>query len=333
MFSAERKMQVRRIGSPTSDRVDSMACAISCTNPEGTLTSEAVRRLIASSLSENTTRAYRSDIGELEKWGGELPWSPELVAEYLASNAGILAVATLLRRLASAAKAHRALGSTDPTKTEVVNATMRGIRRTYGQPQRQAAALLREDLIAICRAMGGGVRERRDRALILLGFAGAFRRSELTAIDVEDIEEVRQGMVVHVRTSKTDQYGRGRKIAIPYGRSELCPVAAVQDWKSHSSIVSGALFRPVDRHSNVGSRRITAEAVCSVIRERCAAAGYDPAGFSGHSLRAGLVTSAAIAGASTYKIRQQTGHASDAMLQRYVRDGEMWVGNAAGAVL
>jgi integrase len=332
MSSAERKMQVSRFGSPTDD-ADTVACAINCTNPEGALAGDAVRRLIASSLSENTTRAYRSDISELAKWGGELPWSPELVAEYLASHAGILAIATLLRRLASAAKAHRALGSPDPTKSEVVTATMRGIRRTFGQPQRQAKALLREDLVAICRAMGRGTRDTRDRAIILIGFAGAFRRSELTAIDIEDIEEVRQGMVVHVRTSKTDQYGHGRKVAIPYGRTELCPVGAVHAWKSQSSLVSGPLFRPVDRHSNIGASRLAAEAVCSVVRERCAAAGYDPETYSGHSLRAGLATSAAIAGASSYKIRQQTGHASDAMLQRYIRHGDMWAGNAAGTVL
>jgi integrase len=181
--------------------------------------------------------------------------------------------------------------------------------------------------------MGGSLKDARDRALLLIGFAGGFRRSELCAIDCADIERVRQGVIITLRRSKTDQDGVGRKVGIPLGRSKWCPVAALDGWLTAAGIEDGPVFRRVDRHSRRSVERLSPEAVCLVVRERIAAAGYGPIGYSGHSLRAGLATSAVQAGVSTLKIRGQTGHASDAMLSRYVRDGELFVGNAAGALL
>ncbi len=147
------------------------------------------------------------------------------------------------------------------------------------------------------------------------------------------IASVRQGLEVTLRRSKTDQNGAGRKIGIPHGRGRWCPVSAVEQWQIASGIAEGAMFRPIDRHYRVGANRLSPEGVCLVIRERVAAAGIDPKNYSGHSLRAGLATSAAQAGVSTWKIRQQTGHASDAMLARYIRDGELFTNNAASALL
>jgi integrase len=147
---------------------------------------------------------------------------------------------------------------------------------------------------------------------------------------VGDIEHVRQGIVLHLRRSKTDQDGQGRKIGIPFGRTRWCPVAAVDAWLAAARITEGAIFRRVDRRGHVHNVRLSGEAVSLVVRERVATAGLDPAGYSGHSLRAGLATSAAQAGVSTCKIRQQTGHASDAMLGRYIRDGQLFTDNAAG---
>ena len=160
-----------------------------------------------------------------------------------------------------------------------------------------------------------------------------FRRSELAAINCTDIESVRQGVVIHVRRSKTDQEGVGRKIGIPHGRTRWCPVTALNDWLERAGIEDGPVFRPVDRHGRVQGQRLSGEAVSLVIKERVAAVGLEPNEFSGHSLRAGLATSAAAAGVSSWKIRQQTGHASDAMLARYIRDGEMFVDNAAAQLL
>ena len=152
-------------------------------------------------------------------------------------------------------------------------------------------------------------------------------------MDVADIEHVRQGIVLHLRRSKTDQEGHGQKIGIPHGRTKWCPVAALDAWLTASGISDGAVFRPVNRHGRIHDTRLSGEAIALVVREWVAAAGLDPAQYSGHSLRAGLATSAAQAGVPTWRIRAQTRHASDAMLARYIRDGEMFTDNAAGALL
>jgi integrase len=210
---------------------------------------------------------------------------------------------------------------------------MRGIRRTRGCAQREAAPLLRDDLFLILDKMADGLKDLRDRALLLIGFAGALRRSELVGLDVADIAHVREGIVLTLRRSKTDQNGEGRKIGIPFGRSRWCPVAALDAWLAASGIVEGAIFRPVDRHGRIHDARLSGEAVSLVVRARVAAAGLDPTWYSGHSLRAGLATSAAQAGVPTWRIRAQTRHASDAMLGRYIRNGALFMGNAAGALL
>ena len=139
----------------------------------------------------------------------------------------------------------------------------------------------------------------RDRALLLIGFAAGLRRSELVGLDVSDIEIVPQGVVIHLRRSKTDQEGAGRKIGVPFGRTRFCPVMALGHWRERSGIAEGPLFRPVDRSGRIAPARLSGEAVSVIVKA----------------------------------LRQTTGHASDAMLARYIRDGEMFVGNAAGALL
>jgi integrase len=294
-----------------------------------TLVDERVSSLVRGSLAENTRRAYLSDLAHFESWGGAVPATDQLIASYLAAHADTSSIATLHRRVASLSKAHRALGVPNPTQSELVKAVLRGIKRSSGRPQKQAKALLRDDLLAVLDSIDDSLKDARDRALLLIGFAGGFRRSELAGLDVEDIEPV----IVHLRRSKTDQEGIGRKLGIPFGRSRHCPVAAMEQWRTRSGITQGPLFRPVDRHGAISNLRLSGEAVCLVIKERVAAAGIDPSGYSGHSLRAGLATSAAQSGVTSWKIRQQTGHASDAMLIRYIRDGELFTDNVAGALL
>jgi integrase len=182
-------------------------------------------------------------------------------------------------------------------------------------------------------AMGTGLKDLRDRALLLVGLAAALRRSELVALDVADVERVRRGIVLQLRRSKTDRGGQGHNIAIPYGRSRWCPVACLDAWLSASGIAESAIFRPVDRHGRVHNARLSGEAVSILVRERIAAAGLDPVGYSGHSLRAGLATSAAQAGVPAWRIKAQTRHASEAMLAHYIRQGELFADNAAGALL
>ena len=189
---------------------------------------ERVRDLLTQSLAPATRRAYRSDIVHYEASGGVIPSTPEIIADYLADLAETHAVATIRRRLASLAKAHRAIGVEDPTKAEIVTSVMRGIRRSVGTAQHQAKPLLKEDLFAVLERMEGSPKDLRDKALLLVGFAGAFRRSELVGLNVGDIEHVRQGIVVTLRRSKTDQEGAGRKIGIPLGRTCWCPEG--RDW-------------------------------------------------------------------------------------------------------
>jgi integrase len=294
--------------------------------------SKAVAEYVRESLSWNTQRSYISDLAHFEAWGGPIPASSQMIAEYLVAHAGVLSVATLRRRLAALAKAHRARGSTNPTSEEVVKATLRGLKRVKGTAQHQAKALARQDLFVVLGAIGVSIKDTRDLALLIVGFAGGFRRSELIGLDVADLEFVRQGLVINIQRSKTDQNGKGRKIGIPQGRGKWCPVSLLRKWLSASGISAGPVFRPVDRHGRIGPGRLSGEAVCLVLKSRLSDVGFDPRPYSGHSLRAGFATSAAQQGVSSWKIRQQTGHASDAGLARYIRDGEMFLENAAGAL-
>jgi len=305
------------------------ASAVNCTNQLPDL----VAGYVAESLAENTRRAYLSDLAHFESWGGSLPSSDITLAQYLASHAETLSVATLVRRLTSISKAHEALGYTSPTSSALVRATLRGIKRSQGTAQRKATPLLKEDLISVLDAMGDTLRDVRDRALLLVGFAGAFRRSELVALNKSDIGRVRQGIIINLRRSKTDQTSNGRQVAIPRGRTRFCPVSALDAWLEQSGIRGSAVFRPVNRYGVLSDYRLSSEAVSLIVKHRIAAMGLDPAAYSGHSLRAGFATSAARVGVPTWRIRAQTGHASDAMLSKYIRDGRLFKDNAAGALL
>jgi integrase len=306
--------------------------AINCVNGSTGL-SEKVEQLVEAGIADATRRAYRADLAHFRAWGGELPAKPEEVAAYIAAYADSLSVATLVRRIATISKAHEARGLPNPCRSEIVRATIKGVRRVRGVKQREAKPLLRDDLFRVLDALGDGLRDARDRALLLIAFAGGFRRSELSAINCVDLKAARQGLVVNIRRSKTDQEGAGRKVGIPYGRTRHCPVLALERWLKLSGIEGGPVFRPVDRHGRIALGRLSGGAVSQIVRERVAAAGIDPEGYSGHSLRAGFATSAVQAGVSTFKVRAQTGHASDATLSRYVRDGELFADNAAGALL
>ena len=173
----------------------------------------------------------------------------------------------------------------------------------------------------------------RDRALLLLGFAGALRRSELVGLDVADVTEGTDGLTVRLRRSKTDQEGAGRTVGIPYGSNPAtCPVRAWRAWLEVSGVTEGPAFRSVDRHGRIGATHLTAEAVALVLKRLASRAGFDPREVAGHSLRAGLATSAAAAGVPERVIADQTGHKGTAMLRRYIREGSLFRENAASAV-
>lgn len=187
--------------------------------------SGAIDDLVRHSIASSTRIAYASDLKHFREWGGAFPATPEMIAAYVATYAGKLSVATITRRVATLSKAHQTMSRQNPCQSALVKATLQGLRRKHGTAQKQAKALTREDLFAILDAMGNGMKDVRDRALLLLGFAGGFRRSELVGLDVTDIEHVRQGIIITLRHSKTDQEGARRKIGIPHGRTRHCPVA------------------------------------------------------------------------------------------------------------
>ena len=291
-----------------------------------------IEKYLQAALSGNTRRGYQSDLAHFIEWGGNIPATPEILSHYLVAHAGILSPATLNRRVVSIGRAHTSQGMESPTKADLVKATLRGIRRTVGTSQRQVSPAVKEHLLAMVDKLEG-TKGARDRALLLVGFAGAFRRSELVSVTYRDIEFAEQGLVITIRRSKTDQEGQGRKVAIPYARGATCPVLSLKAWLSISAISDGPIFRPVTRHGRVLPAALSTQAVAEIVKQRVAAIGLDPTKYSGHSLRAGLVTSAAQEGVSSWKIRQQTGHKSDAMLQRYIRDSQIFIDNAAGAIL
>ena len=292
----------------------------------------SVAAYIRQSLAENTKRAYASDIRQFEAVAGPLPATDMAVATYIAEQASRMKVSSLVRRLAALSKAHQLRGWPNPVRSILVRTTLRGIRRVHWGPRQQARALLGEDLATIVASMGHALRDTRDRALLLVGFAGGFRRSELVGIDAEDIEHVAEGIFVQLHRSKTDQFGAGRLVAIPRGPGGMCPVTALIEWLACSRTGEGAVFRSVDRRDRVGER-LSGEAVGSILRRRVEWAGLDASGYSGHSLRAGLVTSAADRGVANEKIRQQTGHASVQSLSGYIRNPEEWKANAAAIAL
>jgi integrase len=208
--------------------------------------------------------------------------------------------------------------------------TMKGLRRTLGTAPVQKAPALTEEIRAMVEVADPGIIGARDRALLLLGFAGAFRRSELVGFDVEDCNFGRDGLTVNLRRSKTDQTGEGRKIGVPFGSCPTtCPVRVPQDWLELAAITTGPLFRSINRHRQVQPGRLSGIDVARIVKKLAERAGLDAANFAGHSLRAGHATSAAIAGAPERSIMNQTGHRSVQMVRRYIRDGSLFRENSA----
>ena len=293
--------------------------------------SDLAREFIKAARAQNTVRGYRSDLADFVAWGGVIPASPELVAEYLAERAQELKPSTLERRLAALRLAHQAAGYESPTEHALVREVMRGIRRAKGRAPRRVRPVLFADLVAMlagCR--DDGLKGLRDAALLTFGLALGARCSELLALTVEDLEETAEGLRVTIRRSKTDQEGQGRVVAVPQGHT-VCPVRALKAWLVAAGITTGPIFRSVDRHGNVGEA-LTRQAVARIIKARAEAAGLDAARYSTHSLRAGLVTEAARQGVPLHKIMEQTGHKAADTVMKYVRDARLFEQNAAGAI-
>lgn len=262
-----------------------------------------------------------------------LPASPDTVAYYEADRSQGLKTSTLERRLAAVAEAHRSAGLPSPNTSAQVRLVWAGIRREKGVARAHKKPTLTKQIRLMTAHLPNTLLGVRDRALILLGYAGAMRRSELVGLDVTDILVADEGLVVVVRKSKTDQLGAGRKLGIPFGaHPETCPVRAVQSWLSESMIDSGPLFRSVNKHGDVQATRLSDRAVANVVQRSLEAAGKSSRGYAAHSLRAGLITQAALCGVSERAIQDQSGHKSLLVMRRYIRDGSLFRENAAAKV-
>jgi integrase len=298
---------------------------------------DAARSYAKASRASSTQRAYASDWAIFTAWCDErgvnsLPADPRLVAVFLAAEASRgISVATVGRRLAAIGYCHREAGCVPPQGRDDDNAISRvlgGIRRTHGiKPKRKTAAdgdIIR-DLIRACDE--DNLRAIRDRALLALGMSGAMRRSELVALDLEHIEFVAEGLRVHIGRSKTDQEGAGAVIAIPEGK-RIRPKQLLLEWIAAAQIVRGPLFLSLSAAGKILGSRLSDRGVARVIKSRAAAVGLSVDDFSGHSLRAGFVTSAARHGASVFRIREVSRHKDLDVLADYVREAEAFKDHA-----
>jgi site-specific recombinase XerD len=288
------------------------------------------------SKAENTLKAYRSDWAAFETFcrGREvpsLPAAPATAAAYAAEAARTLKANTVERRLTAISQAHQLAGCPNPVEDKLVRTVMAGIRRVKGTAQQGKEPLSPDILRKMFAGATDDLRAARDRALLLVGFAGALRRSELVALRCEDVRFTDHGLVVTIPQSKTDPEGEGQTVGVPYGsHPESCPVRALAAWLERSGITSGCLFPGIGRWG----REVTGKPICDhqlakIIKRLAAKAGLDPAAYSGHSLRSGLATSAAEGGASERAIMDQTRHRSLKQARKYIRRGSLFQDNAA----
>jgi site-specific recombinase XerD len=307
--------------------------------------SVAVARLVSeaeafasASMAPATRRAYASDLAAFGGWcrglGLEpLPAAPGIVAAYLGHLASEGRKASTITRAAAAiATAHKAAGLASPTASAEVTRTLQGIRRTIGCAPRRVAPLEVADLRRMAAVCGEGLQAVRDRALLVVAWAGAFRRSEVVGLEVADLDWCRDGVVVTLRRSKTDQTGEGRQVALPYGSDPAtCPVRTLQAWLEASGVQAGRVFRSITRHGGIGAA-LSDRAVAEIVKARAASVGIDARRVAGHSLRAGFVTSAARAGRPLDSIMRQTGHRSTATTLGYIRRASLFDDNAASGL-
>ncbi len=301
---------------------------------------EAAKSYVEAAKAPNTRRAYRTQWATFTAWcdrhGREaLPTAAATLALFLTDRAQDgLKVASLGLALSAIRATHHDAGFADPAANPQVRMIWEGIRRTHGTAQRCAAPLTADGIRSIVANLPSNLRAMRNRALVLLGFGGAFRRSELVALDVGDLTfDPARGVVVHVRRSKTDQTGEGADVAIPFGsQPTVCPVRALEAWLSAAGLHAGPVFRSVSRHGHVGDR-LDGRDVARTLKETAARAAINPTKVSGHSLRAGLATTAALAGRSDRAIMAQGRWKSRTMVDRYVRTADAWRDNAAAGLL
>ena len=297
---------------------------------------------LKNSKANNTLRAYKSDFRDFGafcvKHGfNSMPTEPKVVSLYLTHLSAKTKISTLRRRLVSIAVVHRIKGHYLDTKHPVIVENLMGIKRKKGSIQKGKKPILINHLKQIINVIDEQkiekIKKLRNKTLILIGFAGGFRRKELISIDHEDIDFVQEGVKITVRRSKTDQFGEGMIKGLPYFSNEkYCPVTNLKNWLILSKIKTGPIFRRFAKGSILTSHRLTDQSVVLIIKECLKLAGIENQNFSGHSLRSGFATVAAESGADERSIMAMTGHKTTQMVRRYIREANIFKNNALNKI-
>ena len=303
---------------------------------------EATLENLKSSKANNTLRAYKSDFKDFGAFCSRhglnsLPTEPKIVSLYLTHLSKNSKFSTLRRRLVSISMVHKLKGHYLDTKHPIIVENLMGIRRVKGSIQKGKKPILINHLKLIINSINeqnsNDIKKLRDKALILIGFGGGFRRTELTSIDYEDLEFVPEGLKIIVRKSKTDQFGEGMIKGLPYFNDKnYCPVINLREWLEISNIKSGPVFRRFSKGSVLTDKRLTDQSVVLLIKEYLRIAGIENKNFSGHSLRSGFATVAADSGADERSIMAMTGHKTTQMVRRYIREANLFKNNALNKV-
>ncbi len=285
---------------------------------------------LKNSKSSNTLRAYQADFRDFTSFcikNGlkSMPTEPKILSIYLTHLAATSKFSTLKRRIASISVLHKMKGHYLDTKHPIIMENLHGIRRVRGTNQKAKKPLLIKDLKAIINKIDelkqAEIKKFRDKAIILIGFAGGFRRSELVNIDYDDLDFVSEGVKIFIKRSKTDQSGEGMIKAIPYFENEsYCPVKKLKDWINSNEIKSGKIFHLSDK------------SVALIIKKYVLLSGLDPNKYGGHSLRSGFATSAAEFGAEERNIMAMTGHKTTQMVRRYIQEANLFKNNALNKI-
>ena len=297
---------------------------------------------LKSSKANNTLRAYKSDFKDFGafcvKHGfNSMPSNPKIVSLYLTHLSAQSKVSTLRRRLVSIGVVHKLKGHYLDTKHPVIIENLMGIKRKKGSIQTGKKPILINHLKQIINVIEeqkiDEIKKFRNKTLILVGFGGGFRRTELISIDHEDLDFVEEGVKITLRRSKTDQFGEGFVKGLPYFSNEkYCPVTSLNNWIKLSKIKTGPIFRRFAKGSILTNHRLTDQSVVLIIKDCLDLAGIENKNFSGHSLRSGFATVAAESGADERSIMAMTGHKTTQMVRRYIREANIFKNNALGKI-
>ena len=303
---------------------------------------EATLENLKSSKANNTLRAYKSDFKDFGAFCSRhglssLPTEPKVVSLYLTYLSKNSKYSTLRRRLVSISMVHKLKGHYLDTKHPIIVENLMGIRRVKGSIQKGKKPLLINHLKSIINSINeqntNETKRLRDKTIILIGFGGGFRRTELTSIDYDDLEFVPEGLKITLRKSKTDQFGEGMIKGLPYFDDEnFCPVINLKKWLEISNIKSGPIFRRFSKGSGLTDNRLTDQSVVLLIKEYLRLAGIENKNFAGHSLRSGFATVAADSGADERSIMAMTGHKTTQMVRRYIREANIFKNNALSKI-